>query len=140
VGRKEGTMSHRSSQHDPSAESLLQATFARNLRAARKRKGMTQAQVAAAIGVSKNIYGHYENTRRWPRIETLQQICKVLDVSVDTLLGIEPGQMSSAPPLPPDDPPMVRRLLGKLRQASRATQYLVEVVLAAIEKRRGGQP
>jgi transcriptional regulator with XRE-family HTH domain len=139
-GRKDGTMSRRSPQHDGSAESLLQATLARNLRAARKRKGLTQAKVAEAIGVSTNIYGRYENAGRWPSIETLQQICKVLDVSADTLLGIEPGQMSSALPLPPDDPPMVRRLLGKLRQASRSTRYLVEMVLAAIAKRRGGQP
>jgi transcriptional regulator with XRE-family HTH domain len=138
-GRKDGTMSRRSSQHDPSAESLLQATLARNLRAARKRKGLTQAKVASAIGVSMNIYGHYENARRWPSIETLREICRALDVSADTLLGIEPGQMPAAPQLPPDDRPMVRRLLSRLRQASRSTRYIVEIVLAAIEKRRGGR-
>jgi DNA-binding XRE family transcriptional regulator len=54
-------MSRKSSQHDPSAESLLQATLARNLRAARKRKGLTQAKVAEAVGVSRKIYGRYEN-------------------------------------------------------------------------------
>jgi transcriptional regulator with XRE-family HTH domain len=97
---------------------------------------MTQATVANAIGVSTNIYGHYENARRWPSIETLREICNVLEVSADTLLGIEPGQMPSAPPLPPDDPPMVRRLLGKLREASRGTRYVIEMVLAALEKRR----
>jgi DNA-binding XRE family transcriptional regulator len=112
-GRKDGTMSRRSPQHDGSAESFLQATLARNLRAARKRKGLTQAKVAEAIGVSTNIYGCYENAGTWPSIETLRESCKVLDVSADTLLGIEPGQMSAAPPLPPDDPPMVRRLLGQ---------------------------
>ena len=139
-GGKDGTMSRRSSQHDPSAESLLQATLARNLRAARKRKGLTQAKVAEAIGVSQDIYWRYETARTWPSVETLRQICKVLEVSADTLLGIEPGQMSATPALPPDDPPMVRRLVGKLRHASRSTRRFVARLLAEVEKRRGGQP
>jgi transcriptional regulator with XRE-family HTH domain len=138
-GRKDGTMSKEPTGHEPSAEALLQETLARNLRAARKRKGLTQAKVADAIGVSTNIYWRYETARTLPSVETLRDICKVLDVSADTLLGIEPGQISSAPQLPPDEPLMVRRLLGKLRQASRSTRYLVEMVLAGIEKRRGGR-
>jgi transcriptional regulator with XRE-family HTH domain len=127
-------MSRRSDQHDPSADSLLQATLARNLRAARKRKGLTQAKVAEAIGVSTNIYGHYENTRRWPSIETLREICNVLEVSADTLLGIGQGEM--APAVLAGDPPMVRRLLGQLRQASRSTRRLIAMLLAEVEKRR----
>lgn len=137
-GGKDGTMSRRPPEHDPGIEALLQKTFALNLRAARKSKRMTQAEVAKAIGVSTNIYGRYETARTWPSIETLQEICKVLDVSADVLLGL--GQGEIAPVLPAEDPPMVRRLLSLLREASRGTRYLVERVLVAFEKRRGGQP
>jgi transcriptional regulator with XRE-family HTH domain len=133
-GRKDGTMSRRSPQHDGSAESLLQATLARNLRAARKRKGLTQAKTAEAIGVSTHGYGNFENARRWPSLETLREICNVLDVSADTLLGIAQGEI--APVVPTGDPPTVRRLLGQLRQASRSTRRLVAMLLAEVEKRR----
>jgi hypothetical protein len=76
----------------------------------------------------------------WPSIETLQRILIALDVSADTLLGIGQEETPAILPLPSDDPPMVRRLLGQLRRAHESTRRVVETVLAAIEKRRGGKP
>ena len=136
---KDGTMSKEPTGHEPSAEALLQKTFALNLRAARTRKHMTQAKVSEAIGVSQQVYWRYESARTWPNLDTLRDICKVLEVSADTLLGFEHGQMPSALQLPTDDPPMVRRLLGQLRQASRNTLRLVTMLLAEVERRRGGK-
>jgi transcriptional regulator with XRE-family HTH domain len=133
-------MSRRSPERGASTEALLQKTFALNLRAARKSKGMTQAEVAKAIGVSTTVFWRYEGARMWPSIETLRDMCKVLDVSADALLGLGQEETPGILPAPPENPPMVRRLLDQLRRASRSTRYLVEMVLAAIEKRRGGQP
>jgi transcriptional regulator with XRE-family HTH domain len=133
-------MSRRSPERDASGEALLQKTFALNLRAARKSKGMTQAELAKAIGVSTIVVWRYEGARMWPSIETLRDICKMLEVSADALLGLGQEETPAILPGPPEDPPMVRRLLDQLRRASRSTRYLVEMVLAAIEKRRGGQP
>jgi transcriptional regulator with XRE-family HTH domain len=139
-GGKDGTMSKKPTGHEPSAEALLQATFARNLRAARKRRRMTQADVAERVGVSTPIYWRYEKARMWPSIETLRMIVAVLDVSADSLFGIGQDETPAILPLSPDDPPMVRKLLGQLRRAHASTRRIVEMVLAAIEKRRGGQP
>lgn len=136
---KDGTMSKETTGPEPSAEALLQATFARNLRAARKRRRMTQRDVAERIGVSERIYWRYEKARMWPSIETLQRILIALDVSADALLGIGQEETPAILPLSPDDPPMVRRLLGQLRRAHEITRRVVETVLAAIEKRRGGK-
>jgi transcriptional regulator with XRE-family HTH domain len=133
-------MTRRSLAHDASTEALLQKTFALNLRAARKSKRMTQRELAKAIGVSTAVFWRYEGARMWPSIETLRDICKVLDVSADTLLGLGQEETPAILPAPPENPSMVRRLLGQLRQASRHTRYLVEMVLAAIERRQGGQP
>jgi DNA-binding XRE family transcriptional regulator len=91
-GGKDGTMSSRPTQHDPSAEALLKETFARNLRAARKRRRMTQADVAQRAGVSEHVYWKYEKARMWPSVETLQRILIALDVSADTLFGTERGK------------------------------------------------
>jgi transcriptional regulator with XRE-family HTH domain len=137
---KDGTMSKKPTGPEPSAEALLQATFARNLRAARKRRRMTQADVAERVGVSTPIYWRYEKARMWPSIETLRMIVAVLDVSADNLFGIGQEETPVILPLPSDDSPMVRRILGQLRRAHASTRRIVEMVLAAIEKRRGGQP
>jgi len=133
-------MSKEPTGHEPSAEARLKDTFARNLRAARKRRRMTQGDVAERIGVSEQIYWRYEKARMWPSIETLRRIVQVLDVSADSLFGIGQEETPAILPLPPDDPPMVRRILGQLRRAHESTRRIVEMVLAAIEKRRGGQP
>jgi transcriptional regulator with XRE-family HTH domain len=134
-------MSSRPTQHDPSAEALLKETFARNLRAARKRRRMTQGDVAERIGVSEHVYWKYEKARMWPSVETLQRILIALDVSADTLFGTERRKTGeSAPALPPEDPPMVRRLLRQLRQARENTRRVVLWLLNEIDKRRGGQP
>ena len=98
-GRKDGTMSRRSPEHGASTEALLQKTFALNLRAARKSKRMTQAEVAKAIGVSTTVFWRYERARMWPSIETLRDMCKVLDVSASTLCAEcspEPGATGEA--------------------------------------------
>lgn len=132
-------MTRRSLAHDASTDALLQKTFALNLRAARKSKRMTQPELARAIGVSTAVFWRYEGARMWPSIETLRDICTVLDVSADALLGLGQEETPAILPAPPENSPMVRRLLGHLRQASRGTRYRVELVLAAIERRRGGQ-
>jgi transcriptional regulator with XRE-family HTH domain len=137
---KVGTMSKEPTGNDPSAEARLKETFARNLRAARKRRRMTQGDVAERIGVSEQIYWRYEKARMWPSIETLRMIVAVLDVSADSLFGIGQEETPVILPLPSDDSPMVRRILGQLRRAHASTRRIVEMVLAAIEKRRGGQP
>jgi transcriptional regulator with XRE-family HTH domain len=138
---KVGTMSKEpTTGNDPSAETRLKETFARNLRAARKRRRMTQGDVAERIGVSEQIYWRYEKARMWPSIETLRMIVAVLDVSADSLFGIGQEETPVILPLPSDDSPMVRRILGQLRRAHASTRRIVEMVLAAIEKRRGGQP
>ncbi len=66
----------------------MRETFARNLRAARKRRRMTQGDVAERIGVSERIYWRYEKARMRPSVETLQG----LDVSAETLFGTVRGR------------------------------------------------
>lgn len=48
---------------------------------------MTQAELAAKLGISSSAVGMYEQGRRKPDSEMLKSISKVFDVSVDYLLG-----------------------------------------------------
>jgi transcriptional regulator with XRE-family HTH domain len=66
----------------------LQA-FAVRLRWARERSGLTQQQVATAIGLSNyNSYQYWERAQRWPSAEYFASLCRVLGASADMLLGL----------------------------------------------------
>jgi len=52
----------------------------------RKQKGVTQRQVAIAIGCSVNNYSRYERGEREPDIYTLKALSKYFEVSIDYIL------------------------------------------------------
>lgn len=59
-----------------------------HIKDARKSAGLTQAHLAEAIGVSQAQIAHYESGRKWPNIQMLIKMCKVLGTSSDKILGI----------------------------------------------------
>ena len=61
--------------------------FGERLKDVRKDSGMSQADVASEIGVTKSAYANYEQGIREPSLRVLKLICDVLDVSCDYLLG-----------------------------------------------------
>lgn len=58
-----------------------------NLAALRKQKGLTQEELAAALGVSTSAVGNWEAGLRRPRYETLRRLASVLGVTIDELLS-----------------------------------------------------
>ena len=58
-----------------------------NIKDIRLRKGLTQSEVATALGVSSVVYSRYENGKRQPSIDTLVQMADIFGVTVDYLLG-----------------------------------------------------
>ena len=66
----------------------LQA-FAARLRKARQQAGLTQQQVAEAVGLANYVsYQYWERAKRWPSLEYLALLCQKLGVSADVLLGL----------------------------------------------------
>jgi len=62
----------------------------KDFRKLRKDMGLSQAEVGKLIGVSDRVVGYYETNVRYPnKPETLREISKVFNVSIDYLLGIE---------------------------------------------------
>ena len=53
----------------------------------RKKKGLTQKDLALYLGVSDRAVGYYENEQRTPPPDILQKIADFFNVSVDYLLG-----------------------------------------------------
>ena len=58
-----------------------------NIKDIRLRKGLTQSDVAAALGVSSVVSSRYETGKRQPSIDMLIQMADIFGVTVDFLLG-----------------------------------------------------
>lgn len=63
-------------------------TIGEKIRAIRKSKGITQKNLAVAMGVSASMIGQYEVGIRSPKIETLKKIAQALGVDVNALLDL----------------------------------------------------
>lgn len=63
-----------------------------NIRKARKASGITQKELAAALGVYQKDISRWENGERLPSLEIFAKICRVLNVSADFILEIEIGE------------------------------------------------
>lgn len=62
--------------------------FGDKLKAVRKANSMTQADFARELKVSSSVIAAYEQGKNFPSVSVLIEICKVLGVSSDYLLGI----------------------------------------------------
>jgi transcriptional regulator with XRE-family HTH domain len=67
--------------------------FAERLVQVRKARGMTQVQLATAIGVTQAIISKYENEVSDPAASAIAEIARVLGVSADVLLGVKQGRL-----------------------------------------------
>lgn len=63
--------------------------FGKNLKTARRWKGVTQIQTAADLGISKATIAYYEVNKRQPDLEMLVKLANYFDVTTDFLLDNE---------------------------------------------------
>ena len=66
-----------------------------NLIEIRKNKKLTQNEVAAALGISRQAYSNYESGKRQPDNTTLSEIADFFGVTVDYLLGRDNESLAS---------------------------------------------
>ena len=59
----------------------------KNLKKIRLERGMTQGEIADAIGMSVTAVCYYETGAREPNLETLRKLAKVLECTIDELIG-----------------------------------------------------
>ena len=60
-----------------------------SIKSARKAKGLTQRELAKTLGVSFNSISDWENGKHMPDVDTLQALCKVLNISPNEVLNTE---------------------------------------------------
>lgn len=112
----------------------LTQTVAAALRRLRDARGLTQAELAEAVGMAVEAYGRLERGASLPRAETLVLLSEALQSSTDELLG-----RVRVPPTPESDPPEVQALVHRVRQLDRrSTRALAELAneLLRLSRRR----
>lgn len=71
--------------------------FGDRLAKIRKSRGLTQTELGDKVGVTLRVISYYENESGQPPGSILADLSKVLDVSVDELLGVKPVKSKSDP-------------------------------------------
>lgn len=65
--------------------------FGKHFAALRRAQGMTQEDIAAAVGISSQAVSKWENGASYPDITLLPALASLLDTSIDALLGQRTG-------------------------------------------------
>lgn len=63
---------------------------AENIMSIRKAAGLTQGQLGERVGVARQTVAKWENGTAQPDLSNLKALARELDVSLDTLVGLEP--------------------------------------------------
>src|SRR5262245_3341554 len=71
--------------------------FGERLTQIRQGRGMTQAELAQAVGVSRRVIAYYEQEGAQPPGAMLVELAKALRTSTDHLLGLRPHREKTSP-------------------------------------------
>jgi transcriptional regulator with XRE-family HTH domain len=100
--------------------------FAARLTALRKAAGFTQEQLAAELGISRRRIAYYEAESDHPPASLLRELARVLNTSIDELLGSEPAKRK---PRPASLSPRLERRLKQIEGLSpKPKQQLLSII------------
>ena len=103
--------------------------FGRRLTALRQARGLTQVQLAQAIGSTQRIISRLETIAEHPTVPLLVELARALKISADELLGLKPPPKAEAPVQLPEE----RRLWKKLRLVAALPERDQRAVLRIID-------
>ena len=66
--------------------------FGKRLFALRKTRGLTQVQLAEALGTTQRVISYYETEAELPPSTAIIPLARVLEVSTEELLGLKPAE------------------------------------------------
>lgn len=70
------------------ADEKLGVQFGKRIKECRKARGLTQEQLASAVGIATNTISRYEINERQPNLETLNKIAVALEMDFSDFLWI----------------------------------------------------
>ncbi len=119
-----------SKKKDPRLADSEGAAIGARLAQLRKERGITQVDLASALGVSQPVISEYESGSIPLRAEQLLVLARLLRVSADVLLGLkaQPSISSSA------DSRLARRLRDAMRLPRRDRDALARTIDAFLDR------
>ncbi len=100
----------------------------RRIEELRKSQGLTQMQLADALGVAQSTINAYEKGTRRVQVSALPNVARLLGVSLEELVGETPKPGKRGPP------PKLQQQLERLSQLPRAKQRVVSEMLDGVLK------
>lgn len=97
-------------------------TLSNNLKEARIKKGYKQEELATLVGKSKNVISNWERGDNKPDADTLFELCDILDVDANYLLGWENNKNLS---LSISEQSLIKKYRHLLDDDKEAVDYLV---------------
>ncbi len=91
----------------------MEMTIGKRIAQYRRRKGLTQEDLANALGVSPQAVSKWENDQTCPDISLLPRLAKLLDVTTDTLLTGEEN-LPAVRVLPPEKRKSLNELMLRI--------------------------
>jgi transcriptional regulator with XRE-family HTH domain len=117
-------------------EKGLAKVFSRNLIAYRKKKGLSQYDLANATGISRSMISHYEREGMLPPLDRLQAIAGILEIPVAKLFEEKaPGAYRGAD-LSGVDPRSVKKLRDILSLSSEDRNDLYRILNKMLRKKQ----
>ncbi len=102
-----------------------EGTFGQSLKKLRQTAGLTQNQLAQELGVSRRVIDYYEREGQEPAAYLLADLAKVLNVTVNELLGIKP--------LKHETPKLGSRLERRLKQIEKMSPKAKKQILQLLD-------
>jgi len=91
----------------------------------RKKRGLTQKELAEKIGIDRTVIANYEVGRAHIYDEILARLSLVLNVSVDLLLGIKGSKNK--------EKPMSLKIMKRVRQIEKLSSLQQKIILRNID-------
>lgn len=106
--------------------------FGQRVAAFRKERGLSQAQLAELLGVSRELVDYYERRAKNPSLEIVQRVSNALGVSPADLLEEQPPL--SATRKKPGPASKIEERIERIRRLPRRQQeFIIRMIDAAIE-------
>lgn len=97
--------------------------FGKRLVALRKKAGYTQVELANELGVTQRMVSYYEGHSEYPPAAMLPKLARLLNLTTDELLGLEPLKKTRQP-----DTRLQRRIQQIEKLPNKEKRQLVQVI------------
>lgn len=101
---------------------MIYSDVCKRIRELRLRRGLTQTDLAAILGVSKSVISSYENAIHMPPYDILIRLSGIFGVTCDYLLGIDHGEHISTDGLTEIQIRAIESIVHELKQVNQSKE------------------